>query len=158
MRTLKLSDWAHLSEIAASILVVVTLIYVGYELSLNTKTMQHAAYQTTVIQLGENDRLLATDEDLLRIVAVASRSPSDLTDIEWLRFERYLFPIFGTWEYMRMAQEDGALSEAQWRALEPYFRSIACEPGGIRFWTKNPTAWSESFAAYMNTEVLSFCK
>ena len=158
MSTLKLSDWAHVSEIAASLVVVLTLIYVGYEVNLNTKSMQHASYQSSVVQLGENDRLLAMDEDLLRIVTAASDAPAQVTDIEWQRFERFQFPIYGNWEYMHLAQADGALSEAQWLALEPYFKAIACKPGGIRFWRDNPGIWSESFAEYMNTHVVPNCK
>jgi hypothetical protein len=157
MSKFELGDWAHLSEIAASFVVVLTLIYVAYEVNLNTKSIQHATYQATVEQLGENDRLLAMDEDLLRLVTTASKSPAQATDIEWLRFVHFQLPIWGNWEYMHLSREDGALSEVQWLALEPYFTEFACQPGGIRFWNENPSIWSKSFADYMNTHVMPLC-
>ena len=157
MPQFKLSDWADLSEIAASIVVVLSLVYLAFEVNLNTKAMQHASYQTTIDQLSNADSLLAVNEDLHRIVTTANDAPSDVSSEEWSRYEYYQFPRFGIWEYMYLARQEDMLSDIQWLALDPYFRVMACTPGGVRFWKDNPAVWSDSFRGYVNSDVLPSC-
>ena len=45
MSNLKLADWASIAEILTSVVVVVSLIYVGFELNQNTIAIQQSSHQ-----------------------------------------------------------------------------------------------------------------
>jgi hypothetical protein len=86
LKNLKLSEWANVAEIIASIVIVFSLAYVGLELNQNTKSIQQSSYQSTLSMLTEGDLLLAADADINRIVTAAESDPTKLADEEWSRF------------------------------------------------------------------------
>jgi hypothetical protein len=157
MRKLKLSEWASISEIIASVVIVVSLVYVGFELNQNTQALQQGSYQSVLDRLAQSQMALALDEDLLNIVAIAEISPTELSAIAWRRFSHYVLPHFGEWEYLYLSKKDNAISDPQWLAFEPYFLGIFCKPGYRRFWNENRHAYSEEFIGYIETEVSPGC-
>ena len=61
-------------------MIIASLGYVGLELNQNTTAIQQSSYQATLDMLTEGDYLLASDEDLNRIVLTAERDPSQLDE------------------------------------------------------------------------------
>ena len=157
MAKFKLSDWAHISEIAASIVVVLSLIYVGLEVNQNTVALQQASYQSVQDGLQELDITLITNPDLLRIVTTAKASPSELSPEEWLTFTHYAYPMTAIWEYLYLAKQEQAISDFQWTAFDPYFLSFACQLGYRRFWEENRRGFSVAFGKYFDSRLKSNC-
>ena len=157
MQKLSLSDWANVAEIIASFVIVGSLVYVGFEINQNTQALQHASYQNTLDRMGEEQRDLANNPDLLAIVMKAETSPEEMTPIEWRRFVHHTLPALGTWEYMYLARQDGAVAEMQWQAFDPYFRVQICSAGRQRLAFEAQYAFSQDFASYVLDTVISNC-
>ena len=83
MSKLKLSDFASIAEILASVVVIASLAYIGLELRQNTQAMQQASYQSANDYLLQLDLAQATDEELNRLVMKAESTPADVTEEEW---------------------------------------------------------------------------
>jgi len=75
MKNLRLSEWANIAEIVASVVIVASLAYIGMELNQNTQALQQESYQQMMASLIELDTAEATNEDLSRIVYVGKSSP-----------------------------------------------------------------------------------
>ena len=157
MPKLKLSEWANVSEIVASIVIVASLAYIGMELNQNTQALQTDSYQTMTGILIELDVAQALSEDLNRIIMLAEASPSDISAEEWERFTHIAFARFGLWEYLLLSYQDDSISGAQWAAFEPYLRGYACKRGYKRFWEEKQFAFSIPFKEYFGSEVLPTC-
>ena len=153
----RLSDWASIAEITAAVAVILSLVYVGIELRHNTQALQHESYQNVLDRMSEEQSILATNEDLLEIAMKAEVAPDELSAFEWRRFKHLVLPSFGTWEYIYLANQDGAVSELQWRAFQPYFLELICSPGYFKIWDEMQYAFAAEFIDYMSTSAIPHC-
>ena len=157
MKNLKLSEWANVAEIIASVVIVFSLAYVGLELNQNTNSIQQASYQSTLGMLTEGDLLLASDADLNRIVTSAESDPDNLSEDDWSRFSRYAIARLGSWEYMFLAKRSNSISEGHWAAFEPYFATLICTPGYRKFFEENKLFYDFSFIEYVSLVISKSC-
>jgi len=157
MPNLRLSEWANIAEIVASIVIVASLAYIGMELNQNTQALQQESYQTTLATMIDVDIAEATDESLSRILLSGMSSPGELTPEEWYRFARVAYARFGMWEYIFLSNRENAISHQQWTALEPYFIDLSCKMGFKRFWAENRTGFSPEFVNYFKVTTQLTC-
>jgi hypothetical protein len=111
MTKLSLSNWANLSEIAASAVLVLSLVYVGLELDRNTKATQSASWQGIIDKMNDLDAIEASTPELSFIVMRAEASVSELTPEQWWRFSRFAQARLGQLEFAYLALNDGTLGE-----------------------------------------------
>ena len=145
MNKKKLADWASIAEILTSVVVVVSLVYVGFELNQNTTAIQLSSHQGVIDRFSQADMMIASDKELHRIIASGERDPSSLSEEEWSRFSRYALPRIGDWEFLFLAERDNAISTVQWNAFERYFHHIACMSGYRKFWEENRISYAQVF-------------
>jgi hypothetical protein len=157
MAKLKLSDWANISEIGASLVIVVSLIYVGLEISQNTVAIQQTSYQSVQEAMQSTELALATNPELLKIVMKAETAPLEVSALEWRRFTHVAFSRIGSWEYLFLARQDSAISEAQWEAFDPFFSTLMCRPGYRVFWQKNHLSFTSYFGNHVDAKLASNC-
>ena len=157
MSKLKLADWANISEIGASAVVVLSLIYVGFQIDQNTTALEQDTYQSMQEILYSVDLTLATDTELLKIAMLAEKTPKETSELEWRKFSHLAFPRFATWEFVFLAREAGAVGEDHWEAMDPYFTEMLCHPGYRRFWNENIPVFSLAFARHVNTAKPTAC-
>jgi hypothetical protein len=157
MSKLKLSDWASIAEILASVVVIASLAYIGLELRQNTQAMQQASYQSANDYLLQMDLAQATDAELNRLMLKAESTPADVTEEEWERFKKMAYSRYGLWEFVVLADQEGAINSSQLLVFEPYFIETACEPGYVQFWADHSVGFAPIFQQYMEREVLPEC-
>lgn len=154
---MKLSEWASISEIIASIVIIASLGYVAMELNQNTQSIQQSSYQDALDTLSAGDFLLASDAEVHRIVKLGEVDSPELTDTEWSRFEHFAYPRMGVFEHTYLAHTENSISAIQWTALEPFFIDMHCRPGYQRFIQENRVAWSLDFLSYLDTVATPKC-
>lgn len=158
MKRLKLADWANVAEIVASIAIVVSLGYVGLEISQNTKALQNESHRSTLAMMNSGQNILASDAEFHRIYMTGLESPAELDEVEWSRFVQFMLPRLGAWEYLYLAKLDGSVSQGAWAAFDPYFREIICTAGIRRFMEQYESAYAPEFVAYVENDPLSRCR
>ena len=154
---MQLSEWASISEIVASIVIIASLGYVALELNQNTQAIQQSSYQDALDTLSSGDFLLASDAGVHRIVKLGEVDSPEISETEWSRFEHFAFPRVGVWEHTFLAHSENSISEIQWTALEPFFINMFCKAGYRRFMKENRVAWSLDFLSYIDTEATPKC-
>jgi hypothetical protein len=157
MKSLKLADWANIAEIVASIVIVISLAYVGLEIKQNTKALQNESHRSTLEMMNAGQNLLASDEEFHRIYIAALESPEVLNDAEWSRFVQFMLPRIGAWEYLFLAKLEGSVSPGAWAAFDPYFREMICMPGLVKFVADYKSSYAPEFVAYVESDPLRQC-
>ena len=154
MAKLKLADWAHFSEIAASIVVVLSIIYLGLEINQNTIALQNESHLAVNQTLSQFDVAAAMDQEFHQILTTATRAPSEVSEEEFARYSTFITPRIGIWEYMFLAKRKDAIGESTWEAFDPYFKSMICTNGYRLVWREAETGFAESFRLYLNNVVI----
>lgn len=157
MRSLKLSDWANIAEIVASVVIVASLVYVGRELNQNTRAMQNESYQYVLGMLHESQLAIAMDEDFHRFVITAQTSPDDVSAEDWSRYTQFMYPRVGVWEFLYLEKQDKAISDTVWGAFEPYFLDMVCTNGYRRFLDESYSGFAPTFIEYVETTAIPTC-
>ena len=154
MTKLKLADWAHFSEIAASAVVVLSIIYLGLEINQNTIALQNESHLAVNQTLSAFDVAAAMDQEFHQILTTATKTPSELSEEDFARYVTYVTPRLGIWEYMFLAKQKDAIGGSTWEAFDPYFRSMVCTKGYRRVWREVEGSFAESFRSYLNNLVI----
>ena len=157
MKSLKLGDWANIAQIVATIVVVLSLGYVGLEVNQNTKAIQNESHRSTLEMMNSGQLVLATNEEFHKIYKMGMMSPADLSEDQWSRFVQFMLPRIGAWEYLYLAKQEGSASPGAWAAFDPYFREVICTSGLTRVFTEYKSAYAPTFVAYVESDPLRGC-
>jgi hypothetical protein len=158
VRNLKLPEWANVAEIFASVVIVISLIYVGFEVNQNTQALQNEVHQNVLSILTDQQHVLVEDAEFLEIFLTAETTPTNLSALEWSRFEQFMYGRFGVWEYLYVAIQNNAITDAVWLSYEPYYLVIICKPGYQLWWQQNRTSHGPDFIAYVDEILAADCE
>ena len=122
MRTLSLAEVAQVAEIVGAVAVVISLIYVGRELSSNTAAVRAASVQAVSSESGESLRMLAADPTLSRIARIARDDPSSLTPDETYRYAVWSRQRWLAFQNVYFQNELGVLDPRVWDS----YHTIIC--------------------------------
>ncbi len=126
MQRRSLQDWASIAEIVGAAAVVVTLIYVAYELRENTRALEVASRQT----LGAHDQsyfLTSIDPSIVAVALQKYRNGEDLSALERFQLQERQHLNFRIFEHARSLYRQGALNKAEWQRYETVIAINACE-------------------------------
>jgi len=154
---MKLSEWANIAEIIASIVIVLSLVYVGMEINQNTQALQNESHLDILAMLTEAQMTLVSNDELHRTIMTAENSPADVSAEEWSKFVEFTFPRIGVWEYLFLANQRDILTEGMWVGFQPYFQDLMCTPGYRRWWNENGHKNDPSFIAHVESQVIPHC-
>jgi len=116
----KLEKWAHVAEIAGAIAVVLSLIYVGYQIKQNTAAQQ----SETELNLYNLTAVLDSwyqDPAFVSIVAKANRDFESLSEVEQMQLEKHVLDGLNLWGYAWKSHGRGQIDEEEWLAWDRWF-------------------------------------
>ena len=150
MKKLNLAASANIAEIVASIVLVLSVIYVGIELNSNTKATQSGSWQGIIDKMNDLDAIEASDAEFADLMMRGEQSPSALTTTEKWRFSRMAQARLGQLEFAYLALNEGTLGQYHWGAIEGYIQHMICLPGYRSFWRENgETIYHQDFANHV---------
>lgn len=130
---LKLSEWASIAEIAASIAVVVTLLLVVASMRENTNAIQANTYQNFMRDLNDWRASVRMTGGPLTVRQVTEAIESGSTDA-FAEIQLVFLQLWGIYEAAFFANERGVLGANEWARFE---RMICFERNSadtVRFW------------------------
>ncbi|MFK7831443.1 MAG: hypothetical protein AB8B57_16840 [Congregibacter sp.] len=157
MKNLNLAGWANVAEIFASVVLVLTLIYVGLELDRNTKATQSGSWQGIIDKMNDLDTVEAADSEFSNLIMRGELAPHSLSEQEMWRFARMAQARLGQLEFAYLALNEGTIGEYHWGAVRGYIQQMICLPGYRFFWAQNGEAiYHEDFVGHIQS-VLPDC-
>ena len=150
---LSLQSWASIAEIAAAIVVVLSILYVGRELDQNARATQNESWIGINELFVELDLTEATDPELSRFVLAAELTPQKVTPLEFWRFSRLAQARLGVFEMSFLARENETLGDYNWKGVEGFIAATVCKPGYRLFWADvndGKDVYHPDFVSYIN--------
>jgi hypothetical protein len=145
-------EWVPYAEIIAAFGVVISLLFVGYELNSNN-----------AIQQATNDNLLYEMQDSLfeslstnSVLATSVHklgSGEELTQTEAAQYAGYLWRYMNMWEMAYERYHEGLLAEVQWQSWNRAFEyDLVHLPTGMprQQWESGRITYGKSFAAHVD--------
>lgn len=160
MSTIK--RWAFVAEIVGAIAIVMSLIYVGYQVRENSIAVK-SAVQRSVLNMGhEWDSWVVTDEGLASILTKASDDYRTLTPTEKMRYDLYVRLAFNIWEDAFYNYQSGMMDEEIWQAWDAYFRlrlergvnwtgDSGSDTSWQQIWQAATSSYGETFQSHVST-------
>ena len=127
----KLAEWASIAEILGAAAIVVSLMFVGWQIRVSTKATQAATFQQHMSDEVNFIEHLTSDPDIMRLYAVnfdASELFQSLDEVDQARAYFLFIADMRLWEDLYLQWYSGTLSEAAWKTREELVRSRAFAP------------------------------
>jgi hypothetical protein len=145
-----LATLAQLGEFVGGLFVVVSLVYLAYQVRQNTTSLRAENYARVLERLSTLQSQLSSDADLNRIVVVGAQTPDALTRTERMRLTWSLYELFGAAEFVFHQDRHGALPDEVWERWRATLVWWLSNPGIQEWWRAKPSPFSASFEAFAN--------
>ena len=149
--SLKLSDWADISQIVSGVAVVITLVFLIFEIRDNTSVTRAAVWERSADRLIELRYQLMNDPEGARLFqAFVFGNSEGITGDDAFRLTQFVLNLFQVFEQAYFAERYGLLGPGEWRRFEKqicvnYPRAQA----SAELSRALPTLMTEEFMAFM---------
>ena len=147
---LKLSEWASVAEIIGAIAVIVSLVYVGYQVNDNTSAIRSAAandasvaMQTWYLEMGSNRE--ASD-----MWFNAMTSPDPLPTHDEFQFMMMMHAVLLGMQNSYLLSQEGTIDPEFREAITTAIVAVKDLPGMGRYWRQRRGFFHSGFAEYID--------
>jgi hypothetical protein len=149
----RLEEWAHIAEIVAAAGVVVSVLYLGFQIGDNTKLLRSEAHYNALMILDRTVQLRIENADLNRVLTLCLAGSAEVTPLERERCRGHTLMVFNGWEYLYYQNEDGSVPEQLWMGADAYCKQlIRTSPGLGWIWRDIAPAYADPFRSYVEME------
>jgi hypothetical protein len=147
---LKLSEWASVAEILGAVALIVSLIYVGYQVNLNTSAIRSAAandasvaMQTWYLEMGSNRQ----SSDMW---FNAMTSPEPLATHDEFQFMMMMHAVLLGMQNSYLLSREGTIDVEFREGITIAIVAVKDLPGMRRFWRQRKGFFHSGFAEYVD--------
>jgi len=119
----------QIGELVAAIAVVISLVFVGFQVRDNTIASEAATYQETIAYDMDLLLTVGSDADIARIFFAFINDPDSLDEDEFLQGRTLLSASIRNFENLYVQHEAGMLSNEAWATREALIRNVIQSPG-----------------------------
>jgi hypothetical protein len=128
MKKLTLNEFAQIAEVVAAVAIIMSLVYVGFEVRENTNRVEAASLESGVGFIRAINGLMATDESAVLVLKGLSDF-NGLTPVEKARFDSLVANVTTHFTIARRLYLDGYLADDEYRGYEEMLARILLSPG-----------------------------
>jgi hypothetical protein len=116
---LKLSDWADISQIVSGLAVVITLVFLIFEIRDNTSVTRASVYERSADRLIELRNQTLNDPEITQLFqAYIAGNLEGITGVDAFRLGQLVLNTFQIYEQAYFAEQYGLLGPAEWSRFE----------------------------------------
>lgn len=154
---MSLQDFTNLAEIVASVVVIVSLIFVGYQVKQNTNQLQRNEHNSTMAQWSTIRMALVANRDVAEIWRRGLHGERELDATDQFRLEsllaEQLWAAYHVWERTRR----GILTEGNFQeAVAPLTPAWLSTPRGAPWWSTAKRNYPPLFVADVDAALTKF--
>lgn len=154
MSKLKLQDWSDIAEVAASIGVIISLIFVAVSIERNNSLMSSEMSDVTYSALRSATELVLQDRELLALTQLEKEELSNLHGISLALYREWVTFHLDEWERLYSRERDGIIQSKNMEGWNEYFRLWLKRHVTKEIW--NDLQWrhtTEGFRELVDTEL-----
>jgi len=141
---------AAIAEVVGVIAVVLSLVYVGYQVNQNTQAMRLSAISTLVPEHNAHYRLVAENPELAELMMRAESEFESLSDLEKYRAKQFVMGLFVAAEFSYTDVELGPLAE-QLEPMAEYWSRLMSNDVYREYWEENREVHEDRFRRFIDT-------
>jgi hypothetical protein len=149
-----LNDLANLGQIIGALAVVISLIYVAFQIRQNTNAIRSATAQTVHEHFANWYHLIAADAELAQIAANGLRDYALLSEKEKVRFVATFMSFLSYSQNAFLKWREGLLKPALWLGWEQVMMNLFGAPGGKALWKERSYLFGEEFRRYIEDDLM----
>jgi hypothetical protein len=142
---MSIEQLSSLAQIVAALLVVPSLIFVGFQLKHAAAAVRVAASQAHWERYNDLAKSVIDSADFARIWSSGLSDPQALKEHEWVRFVAYANALFRSYESSRVQWLNGRLDDEHWRTVEQQVADFWQMPGLQVAWKARGHGFSRDF-------------
>ncbi len=152
---LSLEKTHKLAELTAAVAVVISLIFVGFEVRQNTTAVQSAAAQSVHENFAAWYASVQGDPDLLEITIKGMRDYTSLSATEKAQFIAVFMSFSSHTQNAFYKWTEGSLTPELWRSWEFVSMNFFSTPGGKAFWNERNYMFADAFQRYVEEDLMT---
>jgi len=130
--------------------VVVTVIYLAYQIRQNTASTRSATYQSVVADVSEWTLQLGLNPESARIYVTGIEDLDDLTSAEVAQFNFLLASVIRHFENIHYQYLSGAIDHDVWDGWSSRILGVLGKPGVKAWWDSQKAVFSNDFQAFID--------
>lgn len=132
----RLQTYASLAEVISAVAIIISLLYVGYEVRRTSTLSSREADVILFERAREANRILIESPGMAEIVVAAETAPERMPAPDRLRYLAYQHDFFDSWEIAWYYHADGILETETWLDWDEWFAGRARAAPAFA-WTEN---------------------
>ena len=150
MDGLNLESLANLADFISAIVVVVSLVYLAYQVRQNTESLRTENYARVLERVANMQARLGADAVFSELITRGATDPVRLTAGERVQFTWTFYEMFGAFEFMFHQAGSNALPMEVWERWSETLSWWISLPGVKAWWISRPAPFSASFTRYVD--------
>jgi len=150
METLTLVQAYYVAQVAAAVILVLSVIYLALQVRQNTHAMRLSNFQAGSANWANVMGMLTNNEEITDIYLRGAATPDALNEIEQIRFRMFGMQILRLLNESFEQHYEGAMREARWKAIQRSHLDIMQNPGLQMLWSSRTHWFTDDFQLYMN--------
>lgn len=146
----RLSDLAHFAEIVGAVAVVISLVYVGIQVSDSVGASRSASVNDANVALQSWYHEVGSNQQASALFYRALMSPDALPDEEEFQFLMMFHGVFLAFQNSYWLTEEGTLDPELLESLTAAILGVKDTPGMRRYWRQRRSYLNASFAEYVD--------
>ncbi len=142
-------------ELVAAVAVVVSLVFVGYEVQQNSQAQTRTATEAVVRDFVGSIRSLSTNADMACIYSEGVQDFESLSGSERLRFSAYSLGVFYAIQEMHNLRQHDAIEPGIWRGFDELSQEVMQLPGTGQWFATRRNWFSEEFQTYFDSYAIN---
>ena len=144
MRKLNLSDWASVAEIAGTVAVVISLLFVAFSLERNTTAVSGQTTDDLARELSQIDLIVLTNPELMMVTIKGRVDPDGLSELEREQYKNWAMMYLDVWERMHHREKEGLIQPQTIEGWNEYFAEWAKRNLTREIWKEIRWNWPTS--------------
>ena len=136
MAKLRLKDWAHIAEVVGGVAVILSLLFVGFQVRANTNEVRAANRQQLVGRAHAAVRGFAADPQLANIIARAGAGDS-LSAAERVQYGYVLRAVLYDVQEAFVLHGEGRLDDEFWLTRSALVNAYLSNPVALDLYTRD---------------------
>ena len=145
-----LQDWANLAEIIGNAAIIISLIFVGLQISDNTREMRSAAAHNATVALQAWYVEVGTNEQAAKVFRKGMSDPSTLSKDEALQFLMNVHSALIAYQSVYFLGTEGTLDTSLYEAMFANMGASVPTPGFQWYWKQRRDAFTPEFQQYVD--------
>ena len=145
----KLSDLASIAEIIGAVAIVISLIYVGVQVTDSTRAVRSASASETSAALSSWYIQLGTNQQASEVFRAGISSPESLSQDELFQYIMQVHGLFLEYQAAYHLAQEGTLGVALQEAMSNTILGVRDQSGFLLYWGQRRALFKTDFREYV---------